>query len=114
MNFNALCDKNVSFYGKVSLEKRCKFQKIFGNLKLQHISRYIDTLKKFGVALSPNMMAGHLAPKTAIDQAKAVKTIDKINPAVNTVDLLPAVSSEKRANALMTSLLLLSPLLPQR
>jgi hypothetical protein len=36
--------------------------------------KVIDTLKKFGVTLSPNTTAEHLAPKAAIVQAKAVQT----------------------------------------
>jgi hypothetical protein len=84
VNFKAIC--NVSFYLKATSEKCRKFQKIFGNLKLLHISRYIDTLKKFGVTLSPNMTAEHVPPKATIDQAKAVQTID--NP-------LAAVSSKE-------------------
>jgi hypothetical protein len=85
VHFKTLCDKIISFYNKIASEKR---QKIFGNLKLLHISRYIDTLKQFGIALSPNMTAEHLAPKAAIDQAKAGQTIE--NP-------LAAVSSKEES-----------------
>jgi hypothetical protein len=76
-------DPYDSFYGKIASEKCCKFQKIFGNLKLLHISRYIDTLKKFGVAPSPNTMAEHLAPKATIDQAQAGQTINNPSAAVS-------------------------------
>jgi hypothetical protein len=37
VNFKTLCNKNVTFYSKIALEQRRKFQKIFGNLKLLHI-----------------------------------------------------------------------------
>jgi hypothetical protein len=77
VNFKTLCDKNASFYGKVTLEKGCKLQKIFGNLKLLHTSRYIDTIKKFGVALSPDTTAEHLAPKAVFKRLFLTKKIEK-------------------------------------